>query len=217
MITSPGSFEDAVQAFVSETIHLLRATLAGSPDTDADVFDDGCRAIVRGSHPVSLRDSESQRLVLRVEYLLRANDAYQVDIERSSFKIEFRAAKKHVPIVRFEYEAHAREKPASHFQFHADSVPLGLLLARARRYDAAAQQQDVHFPLGGPYFRVQLSDMIDLLIREFGALTVDGWDEALSWYRMKSHEAEVKRVISQNLTVAAEVLGSEGYSVIAPS
>lgn len=117
------------------TVQLLERTLEGSSPIDAEILADGQRAFVEGTHPVIIAHSGSDRLVLRYEYLLRYDDVNDdVEIEKSTFKIEFRARKKPVPVVRFEYESQARNKPASHFQFHADSVPLGLLLARAGRY-----------------------------------------------------------------------------------
>ena len=199
------------------TVQLLETTLEGSSPIHAEILADGERAIVEGTHPVTIAHSGSDRLVLRYDYLLRYEAASgELEVEKSTFKIEFRAKKKPVPVVRFEYESHARNKPATHFQFHADSVPLGLLLARAGKYETAAQQQDIHFPMGGSQFRLHLTDVIELLVREFGAATEDGWYESLSAHRNRYYEAEVDRVIHANLSRAVVLLENAGYKVDAP-
>ena len=121
-----------------------------------------------------------------------------------------------MPVVRYEYESRARNKPASHFQFHADSVPLGLLLARAGKYETAAQQQDIHFPMGGAQFRLHLTDVIELLIREFGAAAEEGWYESLCSHRNRYYDTEVDRVINANLPRAVLLLKDAGYKVDTP-
>lgn len=216
-VISSRGLENAVRAFMLLTVQLLERTLEGSSPIDAEILADGQRAFVEGTHPVIIAHSGSDRLVLRYEYLLRYDDVNDdVEIEKSTFKIEFRARKKPVPVVRFEYESQARNKPASHFQFHADSVPLGLLLARAGRYDTAAQQQDIHFPMGGPQFRLQLTDVVELLIREFGAAPETGWEEWLDFHRTLYHDAEVDRVIRENLSRSVTILEESGYRVEGP-
>ena len=95
-------------------------------------------------------------------------------------------------------------------------MPLGLLLARAGRYDTAAQQQDIHFPMGGPQFRLQLTDVVELLIREFGAAPETGWEERLDFHRTLYHDAEVDRVIHGNLSRAVALLEESGYRVEGP-
>lgn len=92
------------------------------------------------------------------------------------------------------------------------SVPLGLLLARAGRYETAAQQKDIHFPMGGSQFRLHLTDVIELLVREFGAVTEDGWCESLSAHRNRYYDAEKDRVIHDNLSRAVFLLEDAGYN-----
>ena len=197
-----------------ETVHLLETTLVGSSPIEAEILADGERASVKGTHPVTLAHSGSDRLVLRYEYLLRFDGQSKLlEIEKSTFKIEFRALKKPVPVVRFEFEAHARNKPASHFQFHSDSVPLGLLLARAGKYDTAAQQQDIHFPMGGSLFRLHLADVVELLISELGAEAKYGWEQPLNEHRDRYYEMDIDRVIRGNLPRAGFLLEQAGYSV----
>ncbi|WP_052205459.1 hypothetical protein [Corynebacterium riegelii] len=211
------SLERAVQAFMFQTVHLLETTLSGSSPIDAEILADGERAFVEGTHPVTIAHSGSDRLVLRYEYLMRLDEQLgQLEIEKSTFKIEFRALKKPVPVVRFEYESQARNKPNSHFQFHADSVPLGLLLARAGKYDTAAQQQDIHFPMGSSQFRLHLADVIELLICEFGAASEKGWKESVVLHRKHFYESEVDNIIRSNLTRAADLLKESGYKVENP-
>lgn len=217
MKTQYDLFEKAVHAFMRSTNDLLESALTGAPTIDARVFNDEGRAILDGIHPITIAHSGSERLVLKFDYGLRFDPETQdLETDKSAFRIEFRALKKPVPIVRFEYEAAARNKPKSHFQFHADSVPLGLLLARAGRYDAAAQQQDVHFPLGGPQFRLHLTDVIELLIREFGAKPADGWENVILLHRENYYAQEFERTVRGSSSKAAEVLELMGYSVQPP-
>lgn len=110
-VTSSRGLENAVRAFMLLTVQLLERTLEGSSPIDAEILADGQRAFVEGTHPVIIAHSGSDRLVLRYEYLLRYDDVNDdVEIEKSTFKIEFRARKKPVPVVRFEYESQATKQ-----------------------------------------------------------------------------------------------------------
>lgn len=119
--------------------------------------------------------------------------------------------------MRFEYERNARNKPASHFQFHADSVELGLLLARAGKYSTAAQQQDVHFPMGGDRYRICLEDVIELLVREFDAVPKSDWGSVVEKGRKKFELQQAETVIRHNFELAIDLLEKEGYSITPPT
>lgn len=70
--------------------------------------------------------------------------------------------------------------------------------------------------MGGSQFRLHLTDVIELLVREFGAATEDGWYESLSAHRNRYYDAEVDRVIQDNLPRAVLLLADAGYKVNAP-
>lgn len=150
MLANSDHFANEVQSFVNEIKELLASSLEG--ETTLENFwsnKENKRASFTIRKSLRIANSLSDRLNLKCVYRLCTNSTgNHLATEASTFKIEFRSTKKFVPIVRFEYERNARTKPASHFQFHADSVELGLLLARAGKYETAAQQQNVHFPMG---------------------------------------------------------------------
>ena len=158
-------FINAVHSFADQIETLLEATLEG--ETKLEMLPPNWekkKAAFSVQKSLVIGKSSSTRLHLRCEYRLCTNSAgNHLATESSTFKVEFKALKRFAPIVRFEYERNARNKPASHFQFHADSVELGLLLARAGKYSTAAQQQDVHFPMGGDRYRICLEDVIEIV------------------------------------------------------
>lgn len=104
----------------------------------------------------------------------------------------------------------------SHFHFHADSVPLGLVLARGGNHKASAQQQDIHFPMGGHRFRVCLEDIIELVIREFGAEPVEGWEGHVERGRQRYRKGQMETIIWKNLPEAVKQLRNLGFEVIPP-
>lgn len=158
-----------------------------------------------------------QRASMSVGYRMCVNSTGQhLAVDSSTFKIEYRSTKKPVPIVRFEYDRHARNKPASHFQFHADSVPLGILLVRAGCHDKAVEQSKVHYPMGGPRFRVCLEDIIELVIREFGAESLPGWEDVVQQGRKNYRLIQEETVIRQHLPRAVKMLEELGYTVTPP-
>ena len=212
------TFSAKVHHFSSQSEDLLNDTLVGRTElSDFLISKDRNRATFNLTKSLEIEQSGSDRLSLRCEYrLCTSSDGTQIAIETSSYKVQFKALQKFVPIVRFEYERDARNKPSSHFQFHSDSVPLGLLLARAGKYDAAAHQQDVHFPMGHRRFRVSLEDVIELLVKEFGAKPPDGWQRHLDESRDKFYELQASSVIRDNIPTAISVLEDLGYTVSSP-
>ncbi|WP_049168202.1 hypothetical protein [Corynebacterium propinquum] len=212
-------FTNAVHSFADQIEALLEATLEG--ETKLEMIPPNWekkKAAFSVQKSLVIGKSSSTRLHLRCEYRLCTNSTgNHLATESSTFKVEFKALKRFAPIVRFEYERNARNKPASHFQFHADSVELGLLLARAGKYSTAAQQQDVHFPMGGDRYRICLEDVIELLVREFDAVPKSDWDSVVEKGRKKFELQQAETVIRHNFELAIDLLEKEGYSVIPPT
>ncbi|MBN9643830.1 hypothetical protein ACFSSC_00835 [Corynebacterium mendelii] len=212
-------FVTEVDKFFTEIRTLLESTLEGETRV---VFystnEEKKRAAFTIDKTLKIGKPQSDRLHLKCVYRLCTNSTgNHLAIELSTFKVEFKSVKKFVPVVRFEYDRNARNKPASHFQFHADSVELGLLLARAGRYKTAAQQQDVHFPMGGDRFRVCLEDVIELLVREFCAVPKENWESLVQKGRQKYELQQAETVIRQNLALAIKLLEKSGYVVTPPN
>ena len=212
-------FSARVNRFAEESKQLLESTLRGETRLETSPFNlSDFRAAFKLSQSLYVQRTGSDRLHLDCEYRLCKNSTGDyLAVDKSAFKIEFRALKKYVPIVRFEYERHARNKPASHIQFHADSVPLGLLLARAGKHDLAAQQQNIHFPAGDSRYRICLEDVVEFLIDEFGADAKDSWIDQVKQRRKEFHEIQTDTVIRKNMLRAVSILEESGYAVDPPA
>ena len=197
----------------------MESTLKGTPSLDSDYLNrETLRASFTLTHPITVRKSNSDRLNLECRYRLCTNSSGQhLAVEASTFAIRFKSAKSFVPIVRFEYDRDARSKPASHFHFHADSTPLGMVLARAGKYDNAIHQENLHFPMGSERFRVCLEDVVELLIGEFNAEPVDGWRDILEQRRDSFHRIQVETIINKNIDVAVRILTERGFRVGQPT
>ncbi|MGC2865435.1 hypothetical protein ACMG4H_11295 [Corynebacterium glutamicum] len=211
-------FEQQATEFAGEINDLLDTCLPGETDfTQAKVATEGFRANFKALKVLYLGSGRSERASISCEYNLCANSTGKhLAVDSSSFKVEFKAKKRFVPIVRFEYERHARNKPVQHFQFHAESLPLAILLARAGRYDVAAQQQDVHFPKGGHRYRVCLEDVIELVIREFNAESNPEWETRVRDGRRKFRERQTDTIIRKNLGRSVEMLEELGFKIEPP-
>lgn len=213
------SFTLSVSDFAQDIQELLDSCLPGSTVfSDPKLSGDTLRAAFTASKELKILPSGSKRASISFEYGLCTNSTgNHLAVERSSFKIQYKAAKKFVPIVRIEYERNARNKPVSHFQVHADSVPLGLLLARGGQHDKAAQQQDVHFPMGGHRYRVCAEDMIELMIREFNVEPLEGWEQRVEKGRQDYRAKQEETVIRKNLPKAIKILKELGFNVDPPA
>ena len=212
-------FADRVEAFADGSITLLSSTLKGEPSLeDKGINKENLRAFFRLTHPITIQKSKSDRLNLGCAYRLCTNSTGRhLAVESSSYAIRFKSMKNFAPIVRFEYDRNAHSKPSSHFHFHADSTPLGMVLARAGEYDKAVHQQNLHFPMGSERFRVCLEDIVELLIDEFKAESQPGWKKVLQERRSNFHQIQVETIINKNLEVAARLLSERGYKIDAPA
>lgn len=211
-------FQHQATEFAEDIEDLLDTCLPGETGfPKAIVATEELRASLKASKVLYLGKGRSERASISCEYDLCVNSTGKhLAVDSSSFKVEFKANKRPVPIVRFEYERQARNKPVQHFQFHAESLPLAILLARAGRYDIAAQQQDVHFPMGGHRYRVCLEDVIELVIREFNAESNPEWETRVRDGRRKFRERQTDTIIRKNLGRSVEMLEELGFKIEPP-
>lgn len=212
-------FKRSVESFAWDIKSVLDSSFAGEAQFDSPrINDEQLRATFQISKTLKVSSSKNSPLLIECMYRLCPNSTgHHLAVEASTFKIQYKLGKKAIPIVRFEYDRQARNKPVSHFHFHGDSVPLGLLLARAGRSDAAVQQHQVHFPMGGHRFRVCLEDIIELLIREFNAEALNGWEEHVHNARGKYRTQQVETVVRKNLSLAISMLQELGYTIETPA
>lgn len=213
-------FQTAATSFAQEIRALLDATLPGDTSfDDSGLRSENFKASFRATKPLSIRPGDSSVPLVSCEYGLCPNTSGQhLAVERSSFRLAYRTEEKlrPKPIVRFEYERNAHSKPVSHVHVHADSVPMGYFLLLANKPDTAFQQSDLHFPTGGHRYRVCLEDVIELVIREFGAEGKPGWQEVVQQGRARYRSSQAQTVIRKNLPMAIEVLRAHGYEVRDP-
>ncbi|AGF71178.1 hypothetical protein [Corynebacterium halotolerans] len=205
-------------SFVEEILHLLEACFPDHADVEFPVVNgETFRASVSISLRLSSAGSPSKPGELVIRYKMSLNRSRtELAIQESSFQIRYVQKRKVLPVVRFEYEREARNKPVSHIHFHSDSVPLALLLQRNKQVDKAFHQADLHYPMGGHRYRLCLEDVVQLAIEELGFLGEADWldhvEEGREKYRMKQEGA----VIRQNHQLAAEILSGLGYPVGEP-
>ncbi|MBE7365681.1 hypothetical protein INS43_10950 [Corynebacterium aurimucosum] len=201
--------------FANDAKQLLDDCLPGRTEITGEAFNsERKRFSFQLSKELKSRTSNASPALLEASYSMCENSSGKhLAVAASSFKICYRQSKKQPPIVRFEYERDAQNKPVSHFHFHSDSVALGLLLASTGQKDKAFQQQNIHFPMGGHRFRVCLEDVVELVIREFGIEALEGWELHVLAGRERFRESQKKAIIRANAPLAIEVLRELGYAV----
>ncbi|MBU5422211.1 hypothetical protein KQI48_06000 [Cellulomonas hominis] len=119
--------------------------------------------------------------------------------------------------------------PAAHLNVHGhrDELVFAMMAAGARlrgrarasdvRRGRVPRVATLHFPLGGHRFRPAFEDVLEMLVREFGLDTRDGWREALDASRRRSREVQLRAAVREDPASAAAVLGDLGWSVVAPA
>ncbi|WP_454050332.1 hypothetical protein [Cellulomonas sp. Marseille-Q8402] len=75
----------------------------------------------------------------------------------------------------------------------------------------------LHFPLGGHRFRPAFEDVLEMLVREFGLDTRDGWEDAVRTGRERWRGTQLRAAVRDDPASAAAALGDLGYAVTAPA
>lgn len=125
------------------------------------------------------------------------------------------------PLVRLEYRSDMREDPVCHWQFHAERGAFTHLLSiansnDARRVPTPHDLSKVHLPVGGERFRPGLEDLIEMLIRDCGVDSVDGWREALAAGRERWRRRQFRTAVRDLQDEAASVLKAHGWTIDPP-
>lgn len=202
------SFNSQVQNFMQSICDLLEGCLVGDLSERSMTLASSDSLRAQFGLTKELRIKGAPLAMLLCQYRLCPNSTgNHLAIENSTIQLQYKAKKKPVPIVRFEYDRNPHSmKPSSHFHFHADSVPLGLFLYGAAGRAKAADQSKIHFPTGDARFRVTLEDVVELVIREFEVDSHPGWEELVSEGRANFQRIQVDTVIRKNRSRAAEIL-----------
>lgn len=134
------------------------------------------------------------------------------------------------PLFRYDYDAGSDgQVPAAHLNVHGhrDELVFAMMAAghrlRGRARTSAVRRGRVprvstlHFPLGGHRFRPAFEDVLEMLVREFGLDTRDGWQDAIRAGRERWRGTQLRAAVRDDPPSAAAELGRLGYRVAAPA
>jgi hypothetical protein len=135
------------------------------------------------------------------------------------------------PLFRYDYdEASDGRVPAAHLDVHGhrDELVFAMLTSGRRlrgkpraasvRRGRVPRMSTLHFPLGGHRFRPALEDVLEMVVREFGLDTRDGWQEAIRTGRERWRGVQLRAAVRDDPAGAAlGALGALGYAVTAPA
>lgn len=133
------------------------------------------------------------------------------------------------PLFRYDFDARTDARiPAAHLNVHGhrDELVFAMMAAGARhrgrarasglRRGRVPRVATLHFPLGGHRFRPAFEDVLEMLVREFGLDTREGWREALAEGRRRWRDVQLRAAVRDEPATAAAVLGDLGWSVSGP-
>ncbi|ONI78891.1 hypothetical protein ALI144C_29445 [Actinosynnema sp. ALI-1.44] len=129
--------------------------------------------------------------------------------------IKLRSSIDRVPMVRWEYERDAYNKPTAHIQVHGHRGALSHLLSRTG-HPTPHSMESLHLPVGGARFRPCLEDVVEFLVRDCRVRARPGWKEAVSAGRERWRRYQARTVVRDMAADAADVLRKLGYTVIPP-
>lgn len=187
-----------------------------------------------GEINVAEPDSERLRAVIDAKVDLRAPDSSTNDtlaifsviyklcvdsfgdhlaVEHSSFVLKAKLDR--TPIIRWDYDREARNKPSSHVQMTAHRGALSHLLSRLD-HETPHSVESLHMPMGGDRFRPCLEDIVEFLIRDCGFKGGADWRESLRAGRAKWRRIQTRAVVRDAPAEAASQLAAMGYTVAPP-
>lgn len=194
--------------------------LIGSVDT---------RVVLRQQPPEGIPILVDGKCLLRVEvqYKCAWDSAHTyLAIRESEFKVMLDGCSE--PLYRYDFISDGDGKvPGAHLNVHAhrDEMVHAMVMAskhRGRSRNTAISKGRVtrlaryHFPVGGHRFRPSLEDVLEGVIREFGADTKSGWEMSLATARAVWRETQLKAAVRDFPAAAAAMLRDMGYLVEAP-
>lgn len=220
-------------AFAADLHDVLRRVLAGDvPPLDVRWDERGQPSVVVAQEPESgipLTVDGTTILRLRMSFHCTLDRTGRFLAVRSS-RVDATAEGTEEPLFRYDFDAATDERiPAAHLNVHGhrDELVFAMMAAGARlrgrarasdvRRGRVPRVATLHFPLGGHRFRPAFEDVLEMLVREFGLDTRDGWREALDEGRRRWREVQLRAAVRDDPGSAAAVLGDLGWSVAAPA
>jgi hypothetical protein len=140
---------------------------------------------------------------------------------RSSFAI-YSLLEQRQALVRQEFDESRTSTPAAHWHFHAERGAFTHLLTLAQAHNPRPRErphmlQSLHFPVGGNRFRPCLEDFLEFLVMECGVDAVeDTWREAVLAGRERWRRRQLRTVVRDIQSEAADTLQSLGWTVTPP-
>lgn len=222
-----------VRTFSDELSKFLGAVFPGpQPDFSAQVASGRTTLVIIELMPrtgLELKVDGAPLLTLAARYRCTWDHAGEyLAIEESTFDVGL--VREAEPLFRYDYSRNCNGKvPGAHLNVHGHRDELVFALtasgrsmrgkSRARRIDRGRVPRlaDFHFPLGGPRFRPSLEDVVEIVVREFGLDTNQGWEDAVREGRGRWREKQLRSAVRDDPDTAAAVLRRLGYAVSAPA
>lgn len=130
------------------------------------------------------------------------------------------AAIDRTPLVRYEFDDSIHTAPVAHWQFHGERGAFSYLLGLAKAAGQNAKPHSLsslHFPVGGARVRPGVADLLEFMVRECGFDRLGGWEHAIKLDREEYRVIQAKTLVRDLQQEAADVLASEGWTVMPPA
>lgn len=218
-----------VQAFAHELSLLVSQVLPGSHrEFTARVTEGRSTLVIIDQQP-----DEGILLKVDSEPLLRVQASYRCSwdhvgeflaVRRSTIAVL--AENSEEPLFRYDFDADCDGKiPAAHLNVHGHRDELVFaLMGAGRQHRGKSRAASIrrgriprlatfHFPVGGYRFRPSLEDVLEIVIREFGVDTQDGWEQAVNRGRAAWRDKQLRAAVRDDPHPAAQALRRLGYNV----
>lgn len=211
-------FNNHVTTFAKDVENAITALKTDNWAIDAELASpnsDRLRAVVHAKVGLCAPDAPEPLAELGVVYKLCVDSfSRYLAVEHSSFVLKAKLDR--TPIIRWDYDREAHNKPSSHMQITAHRGALSHLLSRL---DHATPHsiESLHLPMGGDRFRPCLEDIMEFLIRDCGFPGSEGWKATLQNGRAKWRRIQTRAVVRDSPAEAVATLEAMGYTVTPPS
>lgn len=217
MVLNHAKFNEGVEEFLSDvSVAMSCFPLQPSLEVELAAADSArLRAVVDAKVDLVAADSAADTLAQFMANYKLCMDSYgdYLAVEHSSFVLK--ATLDRTPIIRWDYDRRATNKPNSHVQMTAHRGALSHLLSRLN-HPTPHSVESLHMPMGGERFRPCLEDIIEFLIRDCGFCGGPNWRALLREGRAKWRRIQTRAVVRDAPAVAADQLESMGYTVTPP-